>query len=144
MPCAITTGRRSPGCSPNAVIDGGGDAPGSSGHTPGPRFAHAPDADGAASFEGGEPMPLRDRLTGFMGRRPEPEPEPEPEPAAPASAEPAPPPAEPAPRPRIVLLGTEPRAIGLIEIYGLAGGEDVALSDRRPGREAGEVHGHRV
>ena len=83
-------------------------------------------------------MPLRDRLTGFMGRRPEPEP------AAPASAEPAPQPAEPAPRPRIVLLGTEPRAIGLMEIYGLDGRDDVVLSDRRPGRDAGEVWGHRV
>ncbi len=43
-----------------------------------------------------------------------------------------------------MLLGTEPRAIGLIEVYGLAGRDDVALSDRRPGRDAGEAHGRRV
>jgi hypothetical protein len=82
-------------------------------------------------------MTLRDRLTAVLGRRRE-------EPAPAPAVEPAPPPAEPAPRPRIVLLGTEPRAIGLIEIYGLAGRDDVALSDRRPGRDAGEAHGHRV
>ena len=88
-------------------------------------------------------MSLRDRLVPWIGRRREPAPA-EPAPAA-APTEAAPPPAEPAaPRPRIVLLGTEPRAIGLIEIYGLAGRDDVALSDRRPGRDAGEAHGHRV
>ena len=82
-------------------------------------------------------MSLRDKLAALLGSRRE---------AAPAAAaEPAPPPVEPAaPRPRIVLLGTEPRAIGLIEIYGLGGRDDVALSDRRPGRDAGEAWGHRV
>ena len=82
-------------------------------------------------------MPLRDKLAALLGSRRE---------AAPAVAvEPAPPPVEPAaPRPRIVLLGTEPRAIGLMEIYGLAGRGDVALSDRRPGRDAGEAGGQRV
>jgi hypothetical protein len=88
-------------------------------------------------------MSLRDRLVPWIGRRREPAPA-EPAPAA-APTEAAPPPAEPAaPRPRIVLLGTEPRAIGLIEIYGLDGRDDVVLSDRRPGRDAGEVWGHRV
>jgi hypothetical protein len=86
---------------------------------------------------------LRDRLVPWIGRRREPAPA-EPAPAA-APTEAAPPPAEPAaPRPRIVLLGTEPRAIGLIEIYGLDGRDDVALSDRRPGRDGGEVWGRRV
>src|SRR5215203_7371004 len=95
-------------------------------------------------------MSLRDRLVPWMGRRREPAPAEtaptaaEPAPAA-APTEAAPPPAEPAaPRPRIVLLGTEPRALGLIEIYGLAAREDVALSDRRPGRDTGEAWGQRV
>jgi hypothetical protein len=95
-------------------------------------------------------MSLRDRLVPWIGRRREPapaeptRPESAPAPAA-APTEAAPPPAEPAgPRPRIVLLGTEPRAVGLIELYGLAGRDDIALSDRRPGRDAGEAHGHRV
>jgi hypothetical protein len=39
-----------------------------------------------------------------------------------------------APAPRIVLLGAEPRAIGLLELYRLAGHPDVALADRRPER----------
>jgi hypothetical protein len=83
-------------------------------------------------------MTLRNRLTAVLGRRRE-------EPAPAAAIEPAPPPAEPAaPRPRIVLLGAEPRALGMIELYGLAGREGVALSDRRPGRDAGEMWGQRV
>ena len=82
-------------------------------------------------------MSLRDRLAALVGRRREAAPIGPAEPV-PSPAEPAPSPVEPAPRPRIVLLGTEPRALGLIEIYGLAGREDVALSDRRPGRDAGE------
>ena len=81
-------------------------------------------------------MPLRDKLAALLGSRRE---------AAPAAAaEPAPPPAEPAPRPRIVLLGTEPRAHGVMETYDIAGREDVVLSDRRPGRDAGEAWGRRV
>jgi hypothetical protein len=88
-------------------------------------------------------MSLRDRLRAMLAKRSEPEPAAAAEPAA--AVKPAAPPAEPAaPRPRIVLLGTEPRAGGLIEIYGLAGREDVALSDRRPGRNAGEAWGQRV
>ncbi|HEY0352403.1 MAG TPA: hypothetical protein VGC68_02075, partial [Enterovirga sp.] len=44
------------------------------------------------------------------------------EPAHPASA-------EGGRRPRILFLGAEPRAIGLIELYGLGGHPDFALTD---------------
>ncbi len=93
-------------------------------------------------------MPLRDVLSALVGRWRQAAPEvQEPEaqePEAQQEPEPVAPPAPPPPRPRIVLLGAEPRALGLMEIYGLAGREDVVLSDRRPGGDAGEARGHRV
>jgi hypothetical protein len=46
--------------------------------------------------------------------------------------------------PRIVFLGAEPRAFGLIDLYGLGGRPDVALSDRRPERLGGHVQGQPV
>ena len=52
--------------------------------------------------------------------------------AVPEAPRPAPPAA--ARRPRIVFLGAEPRATGLIEVYSLGGHPDFALADRRPGR----------
>ena len=85
-------------------------------------------------------MPLRDRLR-WIVRSGQAEPEPTPLPAAP---EPEPIPPEPVPSPRIVLLGAEPRAVGLIELYRLVGHPDVVLVDRRPGRAGGDLYGHRI
>jgi len=54
------------------------------------------------------------------------------------------PPAAVAPKPRIVFLGAEPRAIGLIEVYGLADHPDFALADRRPEFNGRQFHGQKV
>jgi hypothetical protein len=48
------------------------------------------------------------------------------------------------PSPRIVFLGAELRAIGLIEIYGLGGHPDFALTDRRPERGGSDLQGQAV
>lgn len=47
-------------------------------------------------------------------------------------------------RPRVVFLGAEPRATGLIELYGLADHPDFALADRRPGFDGRQFHGQAV
>lgn len=57
-----------------------------------------------------------------------------PRPALPAAAR----------RPRIVFLGAEPRAIGLIEVYRLADHPDFALADRRPGFDGRQFQGRTV
>jgi len=54
------------------------------------------------------------------------------------------PPADAPPRRRILLLGAEPRAIGLLEVYGLAVHPDVVLADRRPGRSRTSFLGRKV
>ena len=46
--------------------------------------------------------------------------------------------------PRIIFLGAEPRAVGLIDLYQLGGSPDVALSDRRPERSGTTVLRRRV
>ena len=46
--------------------------------------------------------------------------------------------------PRLAFLGSEPRAVGLIDVYGLGGHPDFVLSDRRPERAGALMHGHRV
>jgi hypothetical protein len=64
-----------------------------------------------------EPMSLRDRLPWFIrGKQ----------------------------TPRIVFLGAEPRAVGLIELYRLGSHPDFALTDRRPERAGGDLHGQRI
>ncbi len=90
--------------------------------------------------ESPKPMPTRNMLR-WITRSRQAQPEAPPLPAAP---DPAPMPHEPAPSPRILLLGAEPRAVGLIELYRLVGHPDVVLADRRPERAGGDLNGHRV
>ena len=72
-------------------------------------------------------MSWREWLPSLRGR-PRPEATPEPE----------------RPRPRILFLGAELRALGLIELYGLAGHPDFVLADRRAAACAAGLHGQRV
>jgi hypothetical protein len=80
-------------------------------------------------------MLLRDKLPWFARKPAPPAPA---EPPQPVQLEP------PAPAPRIVLLGAEPRAIGLLELYRLAGHPDVAVADRRPERVGQNWQGCRI